>query len=283
MRELFKINSIIKLRHNGASYFYSLKAEDKVKKYLQSKDVINFVERQTNKRNFYKLLNQNLIIKTNSLSGFKRRILAHYSLQNKYGKFSLVDEYKILSRLNNISFVPKVYAYACNRYGLLKKEKLLIEYFPNSLSLSEYVERYPNKIKESLLLTFELFEMAWKSAFAHMDPNPGNILFTSEGLKFIDFESCCLSLPEKGFYYGFCLGYLYHYWIKKYITDSEYDLVVKEFTNSLPSTINSDLFYRYYTHFKYNKVSRRLRYHCFHNEDVRLSLIDSELKIESTA
>lgn len=160
----------------------------------------------------------NAVIKKNKINKFRRRLYTHFNIHNFSGKYSLVDEYRNLSALSHVDFVPKVYAFGKCRKIPVEKECLVIEYYKDALTAEQMVRKYPDKRKIIIENVFELFLKAWSSGFAHMDPHPKNILFLSEKeLKLIDFECCCLKPEDKDFYFGFSMGYFFHFWFYKYI------------------------------------------------------------------
>lgn len=216
----------------------------------------------------------NVVIKHNQLNGVRRRLFAHFGWQNYFGKYSLTDEYKNLKALSHIAFVPKVYAFGtCNSF-LLKKEVLVIEYYKNALTADEMIIKYPDRKYEIIERVFELFLSAWNAGFAHMDPNPKNILFLNhKDLKIIDFECCCLAPKDKEFYFGFSMGYFFHFWFYKYFEDSEYSKHTYRFLSDNCSDLDMQRFNMYYEIFKKYKISRKLRYKSFKSVGERAKLI----------
>lgn len=103
-----------------------------------------------------------------------------------------------------------------------------------------------------------------------MDPNPKNIVSVDGGLKFIDFECCYLGEVSEDFYYGFSLGYLYHFWLNKFFDEKEYDNFVYDCIGE-KDWLNK--FSAYYERFKSKKVSRKKRFKCFFEVEERDSLL----------
>lgn len=216
----------------------------------------------------------NVVVKHNQLKGARRRFFAHFGWQNTLGKYSLSDEYENLKALSHVEFVPKLYAFGkCNSFPL-RKEVLVIEYYEGSLTADEMVLKYPERKYEIIEQVFELFLKAWNAGFAHMDPNPKNILFLNDkDLKFIDFECCCLSIEDKEFYFGFSMGYFFHFWFHKYFRVSEYSNYVYSFLDENLKDIDMMRFALFYEKFKSHSVSRKKRYKCFYSSSQRVKLI----------
>ena len=216
----------------------------------------------------------NVVIKHNALKGVRRRLYAHFGLQNISGKYSLIDEFINLKALSHIEFIPKVYAFGrCNKFPM-EREVLIIEYFENALTADEAVLKYPENKYKIIKSVFDLFLRAWDNGFAHMDPHPKNILFLDENiLKFIDFECCCLYPEDKEFYMGFSMGYFFHFWFNKYFEDKDYTEHVYSFVLRECPELDMKTFGMYYEKFKNDKVSRSLRYKCFKSAREREKLI----------
>lgn len=181
----------------------------------------------------------NVVVKHNQLKGARRRFFAHFGWQNILGKYSLSDEY-----------------------------------YEGSLTADEMVLKYPERKYEIIEQVFELFLKAWNAGFAYMDPHPKNILFLNDkDLKFIDFECCCLSIEDKEFYFGFSMGYFFHFWFHKYFRVSEYSNYVYSFLDENLKDIDMMRFALFYEKFKSHSVSRKKRYKCFYSSSQRVKLI----------
>lgn len=217
------------------------------------------------------------VVKYNQLKGLRRRLFAHFGWQGVLGKYSLINEYENLKALSHLDFIPKVYAFGrCDSFPL-EKEVLVVEYYENSLTADEMIIKYPERRYEIVRAVFELFLNAWEAGFAHMDPHPKNILFDDfDALRFIDFECCCLAVEDKEFYFGFSMGYFFHYWFYKYFEVSEYSDFVYSFMGKHFEELDIVRFDLFYKKFKNFRVSRAKRYKCFYNADQRAKLIGSD-------
>lgn len=277
MNSLKRSLDIVKVVSGNTKYYSTLNSTSKLKSYLNESFDPIYIKGDSRGREVYQIPEIGVIVKKNRLHGFKRRALAYFSMQNKFGRFSLIDEYKNLMFLSEVSYVPKVYAYGYNSKGLIRDEVIVLELFSGAITLDSYLENNLNeldKVTGIISRVFILFSKAWKDKFAHMDPNPSNILIYNNSLRFIDLECCSLSLDDKEFYFGFSMGYLYHFWINKYIDECCYDKLVFKFFDLYVENLNIKLFLKYYNKFKSEKVSRKARYSAFSCDKYRKLLIE---------
>lgn len=240
---------------------------------ITDKELIALTESSDN-RSVRLSIKTNVVIKTNTLRSFRRQLYTHFGVQGLFNRYSLVDEYKNLRALSHLDFVPKVYALGVCSSFPVKKECLIIEYYNDALTVDEMVIKYPDQEELILKSILQVFLKAWEGGFAHLDPNPGNILFLSwDKVKLIDLEGCFIRPKDKEFYFGFTMGVFFHYWYSKYIEEKRYSDVVLEFIMESCGGLNMSIFNNYYDFFKFNDVSRKEKYRMYKSARERKKLL----------
>jgi len=214
------------------------------------------------------------VVKFNKFSRVRAAVKSRLALNKN--KYSLKEEFENLLQLPHVDFLPDVYAYAVCGGFFSKKEKLIINYFEDSITVDKLAESGSVRPEDIAFNVGDLFMEAWGMGFAHMDPHPKNMLVVDGSYKLIDFECCKIDPDCKDFYFGFSFGYFYHFWFNKFIAEDVYDQVVWSFVNEKALSLNEELFSSFYEYFKSEKVSRRERYKAFSNRNLREKMINGQ-------
>lgn len=271
-----KSNNLNKIQHKGITYYIASSFAEKHYKYNFEEIDDELIELAVpgKHRSVHLSKKINAVVKRNILKSFRRRLYTHFGVQGFFGRFSLVDEYRNLMALSHLDFIPKVYAFGVCSSFPVKEECLVIEYYEGALTADEMIQKYPSSKALILENIFLLFLKAWEGGFAHIDPNPGNILFLSfSELKFIDLEGCFLGAIDKEFYFGFAIGTFYYYWFSKYVDESYFFKILSEFIFENAQDLDFDIFHAYYHFFKANDVSRREKIKLFKSRSERNKLV----------
>ncbi len=266
----------VKIKHNGMKYYVDSRFINK----LYSCDIEGVDNKLVDLAEPGKYSSvclsakENFVIKRNTLKSFRRRVYTHFGVQRFFNRYSLSDEYRNLKKMSHLNFLPEVYAFGvCSRFPI-KEECLIIEYFPDSLTADEMVNKYP--VSKVLILekVFNLYLKAWRAGFAHLDPHPGNVLFLGfNNLKIIDLEACYIDPKGKEFYFGFIMGVFFNYWYGRYLSREEYTEVVLRFICNNCYELDVEVFKKYYRFFKLNKVSRSERMKMFRSARMRAKIL----------
>lgn len=160
------------------------------------------------------------------------------------------------------SSVPTVAAFGYKtRFPFLKEEYLLVEFFDGYCTIDEILKTQPQRTREVLLNVFNLFEKMLADGFVHLDAHPKNILMAAGGdLRLIDFECCANSVIDHDFSLGFLMGYLYQYWLCRYIKCSDYLEYCEQYLRTEQPALNREVFKPVFERFITRKVSRTTRY-----------------------
>lgn len=211
------------------------------------------------------------VVKFNEFSRVRDAVKSRLALNKN--KYSLKEEFESLLQLPHVEFLPDVYAYAVCGGFFSKKEKLIINYFEDSITIDKLAESGAVRPEDIAFNVGCLFMEAWGMGFAHMDPHPKNILVVDGSYKLIDFECCKIDPDCKDFYFGFSFGYFYHFWFNKFISEEVYDQIVLSFVVEQNLFLDNNNFYSFYELFKNNKVSRRKRFRAFSDRELRDAMI----------
>lgn len=229
-------------------------------------------------RAVYWLEREKAVLKYNRVRHWKSRLRKTLGFLSPKGKYCLLDEFINLARLSTSGLVPRVYGYGYRRvFGLLRDEYLIIEFLDNSMSVDDALRCGAFTPGQLLPEIFSLFRDMLNQGFVHMDPHPKNIMIVNGGgLRLIDFECCAFDVLDKSFCMAFCLGYFYHFWFCRFMSESDYDAAVLGFIGEDPV---GDAFWPVYERFKHRKVSRSARYQCFFSEGLRRAFVDESVKM----
>lgn len=257
-------------RINQWLYFFTEHGNGKLPALNYNKTDLKLLDFDSEGRGVYLDQKNRTVVKFNNFRSVRTAIKSRLALNKS--KYSLKEEFENLLQLPHVDFVPEVYAYAVFGGFLSKKEKLIINFFENSMTVDQYVEN-GGDAKDVVVKVAELFVKAWLQGFAHMDPHPKNILIVDGEYKLIDFECCKIDPDCQDFYFGFSLGYFYHFWFNKFLSEAAYDEVALAFVNKNNLFLHEEKFIRFYEHFKRVKVSRRKRYRAFSDAALREAMI----------
>lgn len=263
-------------RSRGYDFFFAKDndaAREQAKCFLFADDGLE----QYGERRVCILKNQGFVLKYSKPSRWNVRLRKGLRLKRS-GKNCLANEFSNLAKLVNSELSPTVHGYVQKkRFGLLFEELLVVEYFSNSRTISERIQADGDDPEAVLVRVLQLFSTMLSAGFVHLDPHPGNILITADGdLKFVDFEGCCFDIPEDAFCLAFCLGRLYRFWFKEFLSEERYDAVVSNFMlDEYPAESISGYFYSVYAAFKYSDTSRKQCYQYFSKNRARETFIAS--------
>lgn len=203
------------------------------------------------------------VLKHNKLVHWKKQLRNYLGLRKVFGLHDLTNEFINLSVVSGVSnSAPEVAAYGYkSRFPFLKEEYLVVKYFEDHKTLDEVLKVDPGLAREILPKVFDLFQKMLSEGFVHLDPHPKNILIGADGsLRLIDFECCAHSVIDHDFSLGFLMGYLYRFWISRYITLQDYRDCCNQYLQDEQDNIDMSLFKPVFERFIYRKVSRTVRY-----------------------
>lgn len=175
------------------------------------------------------LLNQAPVIPPFPLAGRHRNhrikaTLARFQLRSSSPAIA-----EILNHINSAkaSYIPKLVAfgYEKNHYGLIERVVIATEYCEDSMTLREFLERFPDRREMAVARALEMVGQKIEDGILHLDCRIENLL-TDEHLSqmwLIDLEYCKVgskaSIDDQ---LGFCLGYLYNYRLHEYLPRDTY-------------------------------------------------------------
>ncbi|MEB6592001.1 MULTISPECIES: AarF/UbiB family protein [Pseudomonas] len=228
-------------------------------------------------RGVYLLGGENkFVLKHNVLVHWKKRLQNYLGLKRTYGLHDLTNEFINLSVVGAKSdLVPKIVAFGYKgRFPFLKEEYLLVEYLENHSNVDERLLACPEDASTLMPKIFKLFACMLEQGFVHMDPHPKNILIAPDGsLKLIDFECCAHSVIDRDFSLGFLMGYFYHYWVRRYVSVSDYRVYCEAYLESGQSGLNRAVFNPVFERFISSKVSRTTRYSILTSEKAQAEFL----------
>ncbi|WP_158296269.1 AarF/UbiB family protein [Stutzerimonas nosocomialis] len=201
------------------------------------------------------------VLKFNRVKHWKVRLKKHLGLPGQRGHYCLINEFINLGRPEVQGLAPTLHGLGWKSGGLLQDVYLIVEYLEGAQTLDEVLQRDPGKAEQVLVDVLQLFQRMLGQGFVHMDPHPKNIMLMPDGtLKFIDFECCAFGIEDKAATLGFLLGYFYHYWFQRFLSQEHYDRICLAFMErEYPDQLGGS-FRLIYARFRDEKVSRKVRY-----------------------
>lgn len=155
---------------------------------------------------------------------------------------------EIVNHINsaNVSYIPKLVAfgYEKNRYGLIERVVIATEYCENSMTLREFLERFPDRRELAVTRALEVVGQKLEDGILHLDCWIENLL-TDDQLSqmwLIDLEYCKVgskaSIEDQ---LGFCLGYLYNYRLHEYLPRDTYFSLARDWLEGKQQCVESVL------------------------------------------
>ena len=186
--------------------------------------------------------------------GKKIRIACDFNLPD----YCLSQEYENLLKTQHTNLTPIPVAIIKQGVVLPKNEMLISEYYPCSKTLDDVLRSEKNQATTALRLAIKALVEAVQSGFVHLDSNPGNILFSKENEpKLIDLESVHFNPPEPEFCIGLTVGFLYHFWVNKYLDEANFDEIAFDVISR--RIRSNEKFVKAYLYSKLNKIDRKLK------------------------
>ncbi len=180
-------------------------------------DAITISLQKCNANKFHQVTKKNrlsYLTKANTIRHRNGRIRSTLGIKRRGSYDWAVAEIDNQIKLQGIDYIPKIIGYgtARGKSGIVKSISIVTEFKDNTYNLLEYINKFPNKVHSSIIVSFKLIKRHLDDNLIHLDLWGGNILVNKDLSKswLIDLELLKRS-PKRSFEekIGFCLGYLY--------------------------------------------------------------------------
>ncbi|PTQ72212.1 lipopolysaccharide kinase InaA family protein [Pseudomonas sp. GV071] len=206
---------------------------------------------------------QKWVLKYNRLLHWKKQLQNYLGIRKAVGLHDLTNEFINLSVVSaKADYVPRIAAYGYKaRFPFLREEYLLIGFMQDHQSVDGRLTEAPEQASMLLPQVFRLFSRMLDDGFVHMDPHPKNVLIAPNGeLKLIDFECCAQSVINRDASLGFLLGYVFTYWLKRFISMDDYRACCEAYLSEEQAGLDRQMFDPVFERFLSGRVSRSTRY-----------------------
>lgn len=160
------------------------------------------------------------------------------------------------------------FGYRKSLLGITEEFFIITRLLDQHIDGLQWLERNPGKVEILITKSFAALRSLHVKRISHMDLWVANLMFEEQdnrATKAIDLENCFHSAPQ---YWsetlGFQFGFFYHREIYRFITEAQYDELVKKALDQYEN-LNQEKFNTFYQAGKHAKIGRKERRRIFLN------------------
>lgn len=213
-----------------------------------------------------------LFAKIQTLDSIKAKIRVTLGKPLRNGRF----DWPVEELLNTIEAkkrgadVPALigFGYKKSRLGITQEFFIITRLLDQHIDGLQWLERNPARVETLIKKSFAALRSLHMRRITHMDLWVANLMFDEQGkqsAKAIDLENCFHSTPQySSETLGFQFGFFYRREIYRFITEAQYDELVKTALDQYEH-LNAEKFTTFYQAGKHAKIGRKERRRIFLN------------------